>query len=334
MECRRRLSMGDTLVESFMLVSGQHTNALGVLHGGNLLRWLVDLSSTVASRVAMGYSLLAGIDFVYIASPAREGETLALRSWATLTGRSSVEVVAEAVSLGLPVGYEEPRRVALSHMTFVAVDGSLRPRPHFACVEPRSGEEEAMAKASGRLREERLSRIASRREEPFDTSPPPPARGGESASTSRIVNPSDTIAYNVMHAGSMLFLVDELGAIVASRQAKAPVVTGFLGPMDFYRPVLVGYSVTAWGAVVYTGRSSIEVELKVVAGPLGSGWAETVARGYATYIRLGADGRPSPLPPDAVVEPVEGTRERAEERKRIISMIEGGELPFKPPARA
>jgi acyl-CoA hydrolase len=331
--CARTFSLRDTLLESYHIVASSLVNALGVMHGGNTLRLIVDQASAVASRISQGYALLAGIDFVYLASPAREGETLALRSWATYSGRSSVEIVARIDSLGLAGASEYERLVALAHMTFVAVDGSLRPRPHGACIKPRGPDEEAQHEASARLRGERESRLARRREEPFDVSPPAPAKGGATGSTVKIVNPADSIAYNVMHAGSMLFLIDELAAVIAARQAGGVVVTGFVGPADFYRPIPVGYVLEAHGASTYAGRSTVEVDVKVLGGPMAGEWRETVARAYLALVHLGPDGRPAPIPEARRLSPAEGAEERAEWRRRVIGEVESGALAFQPPKR-
>ena len=329
--CSREVSPLDSLVESYVIVGSHTTNALGVMHGGNLLKLMVDHASASASRVVWGYALLAGIDFVYFASPAREGEAIRVSSWALGAGRSSVDVAVRVDSLGVPGIELEPRLVALGHMTFVAVDGSLRPRPHHACITPKTPRDEGQARASMMLREARKGRLERRREEPFNITPINPPPGGATSTTSKIVNPGDTIAYNVVHAGSMLFLLDELGAVTASKQARGPVVTGFLGPLDFYRPVPIGYVITAHAAAVYTGRSTVEVGVKAFAGPLGEPWKEAVAKGYITYVKLDPAGKPSIIPEEARLEPGEDARARDAERRRIITMIEKGELDFTPP---
>lgn len=332
--CSRAIRPLESLVESYVIVGSHATNALGVMHGGNLLRLMVDHASASASRVVWSYALLAGIDFVYFASPAREGEAIRVASWALSAGRSSVDVAVRVESLGVPGMDVGSRLVALGHMTFVAVDGSLRPRPHHTCITPKTSLEESQAEKSKALREARRKRLEKRKEEPFDTSPPEPPQGGARAITSKIVNPSDTIAYNVVHAGSMLYLLDELGAVTASKQARGPVVTGFLGPLDFYRPVPVGYVISAHAAALHTGRSTVEVGVKALAGPLGEPWREAVAKGYITYVKLDPAGKPSTIPSDARLEPSREAKARDLERRRIIAMIEGGELDFTPPSQA
>ena len=331
-KCASKLRMSETVVESYVAATGIYTNALGVLHGGHMLRWIVDYGLVAASRVVKGYALLAGIDFVDLSSPVREGETLMFKAWVSYAGRSSVEVMVRAESLGIPGLSSPPRRAAVAHMTMVSVDDSLRPRPHGACIEAASREEESLMEVSLKLRRERSRRIEARRSEPFNTEPPRPVEDGFTYKSSRIVNPVDSVAYNVMHAGSMLYFIDELSAVLAAKYASNIVVTGFLGPADFYRPVPVGYVLDATAAVSYAGRSSVEVEVKVLARPMPADWSETAAKAYLTLVSLAPDGSPTPLPRGRAMKQTPDSSARAEWRRGILRLIEEGALDLKPPS--
>jgi acyl-CoA hydrolase len=69
--------------------------------------------------------------------------------------------------------------------------------------------------------------------------------------------------------------------------------------MDFLIPVRVGDLVHAEGQVNWTGRSSMEVGVRVLAEP----WDEagvvpvSVATSYLVFVAVDEDGRPRPVPP-------------------------------------
>ncbi|MCE4604092.1 MAG: acyl-CoA thioesterase [Aeropyrum sp.] len=335
-DCRRRFNISETVIETFHVVMQSHANPLGILHGGNLIRWLVDAASLTASRVVRGYAVLAGIDFVYLGDPVRVGETLATYSWAGYTGRSSVEVGVSAYAISRDGESFEVRKVSAAHMTLVYVGGgptSITPRPHMSCVKPSDSEEEVLYESSIRLREMRRGRLSKRKQYSNIKDPPTPLVEGYVIESHRIVNPVDSLAYNVMHAGSLLYLVDEVGGILASKYSKGVVVTGYLGPADFYRPIYTGSILRLVGAISYVGSSTIEVEIRSLTSLFGEGIEGISSRSYVTYINLGWEGKPTPVRRSDSVDRVvmEESIERARERSEIIRSLEGGSLKIDPP---
>jgi acyl-CoA hydrolase len=94
-------------------------------------------------------------------------------------------------------------------------------------------------------------------------------------------------------------LVDDVAGVVASRHSGGPAVTASMDEMDFLIPVRVGDLLHAEGQVNWTGRSSMEVGVRVLAEP----WNEagvvpvSVATSYLVFVAVDADGRPRPVPP-------------------------------------
>lgn len=328
----RRVRVIDTMVETVHNVNGSHVNSLGILHGGFMLRWLIDSASIAASRLAGGYSVLASLDYVFLVRPVRNGEVVRIYTWVSYVGRSSMEVASTAYA-GAPG--KEPELAAVSHMCMVAVDENIKPRPVGAVVVGESEWEKRVTSYSLSVRRDREGHIADRRERVRDLKPPRPVINGLSVRSYKIVNPHDSLAYGIMHAGSLLFSVDELAVVAASRLANSVVVTGSVDHAYFYSPIRVGEIVEMAAAVTYIGRSSMEVTVKAVARNM-EGWAgRHVATARLTMVPLGPDGEPRRLDidPSKVGEPGTDALHRVAWRKELLSAIKKGALPLaaKPP---
>lgn len=127
-----------------------------------------------------------------------------------------------------------------------------------------------------------------------------PGRPTSAAQTtlSRIMTALDTNLLGTVHGGVIMKLVDDVAGAVAQRHSGGPAVTASMDEMAFLEPVHVGDLVHAQGRVNWTGRTSLEVGVRVVAEP----WnevrvAKRVATAYLVFVGLDADGRPREVPP-------------------------------------
>ena len=93
-------------------------------------------------------------------------------------------------------------------------------------------------------------------------------------------------------------LVDDVAGIVASRHSGGPAVTASMDEMDFVSPVRVGDLVQAEGQVNWTGTSSMEVGVRVLAEPWNEAGVEPVrvATAYLVFVAVDGDGCPRPVP--------------------------------------
>lgn len=301
------VSIRDTLIETAYLVSSEHVNLIGTLHGGHLMDWMVATASTAVARLAAGSFTLASVDRLFFLNPIRAGELVALRAWVEHVGRSSMEVGLEAFAENLLTG--ERRRTTLAHMAFVALNRANRPREVPTKIRPAEGEEEIYREAI-RRREERLRRLGEGtcQDEEAET----PWRLG----ASRIVMPEEAIYGNIMYAGRLLKLLDDLGAALAIRYAKGAVATASLDEVHFYRPILIGDILEAVAVLNYVGRSSMEVGVTVHALDPVLGERRHVTTSYLTYVHVRAPGQPAPLPPYTPKTQDELRRWREAERRR------------------
>ena len=125
--------------------------------------------------------------------------------------------------------------------------------------------------------------------------PPAPGRVTET-SLVEMVFPSQTNHYGTLFGGQAMALMDKAAFVVASRYARRTVVTAKSEACDFHVPVAQGELVELLARVVGTGRSSIRVEVDLIAEDLLSGRRRLATRGRFVLVALDADGRPTTVP--------------------------------------
>lgn len=130
---------------------------------------------------------------------------------------------------------------------------------------------------------------------------------------SALMGPQDTNGLGNVHGGVIMKMVDEVGALAAMRHARAPVVTVAIDSMTFDEPIRVGNVVQCTAELTYVGRTSMEVRVEVVAENPIAGTSSMTNSAYLVYVALGADGRPTPVPPLEYLSDEE--RERANQAK-------------------
>ena len=292
-ECSKTLRIRDTILESVNQVNPGHTNPLGILHGGVALKWMILAATMTAMRVARVYTVLARLDNVFFLKPVRLGDLAVLTSWVDYIGNSSLEltVVLESERSG-----GGRHLTTVSHLTMVAVDEFLRPRSVGACISPYGREEEELYSEAEKRRRARPSRD-ERLKKAGDTSLPTPLSPEYSLATHRIVNPEDSLAYNVMDASKLMHLMDELAAITAMRYARGVAVTASIDATDFYTPIRVGEVLQIASALTYVSRSSVEVTVKVLKENPITGEKAHATTSYFTLVHVDERGRSVPVRP-------------------------------------
>jgi len=130
----------------------------------------------------------------------------------------------------------------------------------------------------------------------------------------QLVQLSDTNPMGYIHGGVVMRMVDEAGAIAATKHAGRPAVTVAIDSMSFYSPVQVGNLITFKASLNYVGRTSMEVGIRVEAEDLLTGEIIHTSTAYCVYVALGIDGKPAPVPP--LVPETDDEKRRWEAGKR------------------
>ncbi|MCQ4344048.1 MAG: acyl-CoA thioesterase, partial [Sulfolobales archaeon] len=74
------------------------------------------------------------------------------------------------------------------------------------------------------------------------------------------------------------------------------VVTVGVNGFSFYSPVKVGDLATIYAGLVYVGRKSSDILLKVIKEDVRAGVKEHVATAVFSYVKVDESGRPSEMP--------------------------------------
>jgi acyl-CoA hydrolase len=123
-----------------------------------------------------------------------------------------------------------------------------------------------------------------------------------------------------VHGGTVMKLVDTAGGLAAMKHCGGPVVTAALDEMTFLEPVFVGELVTVKAMVNDTGRTSLEVGVRVEAENLRTGRTVHTSSAYLVYVALDRDGRPRPVPPVVAEDDEQRRRQREAKFRREASL--------------
>ena len=111
--------------------------------------------------------------------------------------------------------------------------------------------------------------------------------------------PADVNQHGDIFGGWIMSQVDIAGGILAARRARGRVATVAVNQFTFKQPVSVGDLVTFYGDIVRVGRTSIAIDVEVYAQRNPDDLVTVkVTEASLTYVAVGADGRPRPMPPE------------------------------------
>jgi uncharacterized protein (TIGR00369 family) len=150
--------------------------------------------------------------------------------------------------------------------------------------------------------------------------------GDSKVTISQVMLPTDANVHGNVHGGVIMKLVDDAGAIVATRHSRSVVVTVAVDSMTFLSPIYVGNLVTLTAALTYVGRTSMEVEVLVEAEDPLTGNRTHTNTAYIVYVALDADGHPHEVPPliaESEDERQRISRGRERQRARLSRQQEG-----------
>lgn len=134
---------------------------------------------------------------------------------------------------------------------------------------------------------------------------------------SEIALPGDVNSLGHILGGKVMHLVDLAGALAALRHSRRSVVTASIDSMNFLHPVQVGNLIVLRSSVNRAFSTSMEVGVRVEVENLRTGERRHTSSAYLTFVALGDDDRPTPVPP--VIPETEDEMRRfrqAEERRR------------------
>jgi uncharacterized protein (TIGR00369 family) len=130
-------------------------------------------------------------------------------------------------------------------------------------------------------------------------------------SLAQLMQPEHANNLGHVHGGWIMKLVDEAGALACMRHSQRRVVTVAVDQMVFRQPIRIGDLVTLTAEVSYTGRTSLEAEVQVVAENPITGERTHTNTAYLVYVALDDDENPVKVPP--LIPETDEQRQRMED---------------------
>ena len=138
---------------------------------------------------------------------------------------------------------------------------------------------------------------------------------------SEIIFPNDANAIGNLFGGRLMQFIDLVGAMAASRHARAFTVTASMDHLDFVAPVKVGDLLILKSSVNRAYRTSMEVGVKAMVEDIREGRLRHVSSAYLTFVAVDATGKRIEVP--QVTPETEHQRRRFEDAGRRREMRSG-----------
>lgn len=120
----------------------------------------------------------------------------------------------------------------------------------------------------------------------------------EAPSLRTVAMPADTNPSGDIFGGWLLSQMDIAGGNAAGLRAKGRVTAVGIEAMTFHKPVLVGDEVSCYTVIEQVGRTSIRIKIDTWVRRGFRSDLIKVTEGVFTYVAIGDDLRPRPVPPE------------------------------------
>lgn len=114
--------------------------------------------------------------------------------------------------------------------------------------------------------------------------------------STHFVMPPDANSYGNCFGGTIMGWMDMAAGIAAWKHSNKPSVTVAIDSIHFAEAIHIGDIVTVCAQVVYSGKTSMEVDVKVDSQDTKTGAKKHCLDGHFTFVALGDDGKPSEVP--------------------------------------
>lgn len=113
----------------------------------------------------------------------------------------------------------------------------------------------------------------------------------------RLVLPPDTNHLQTIFGGKVLAYIDEMAALAAMKHAGGVVVTASIDSVHFRSSAKVGDLLTLEAIVTYTGKTSMEIYVKVETENVETNVRTLTTEAFLTMVAVDADGAPRAVVP-------------------------------------
>nr|VFJ93125.1 MAG: Acyl-CoA hydrolase [Candidatus Kentron sp. LFY]VFK18634.1 MAG: Acyl-CoA hydrolase [Candidatus Kentron sp. LFY] len=135
-----------------------------------------------------------------------------------------------------------------------------------------------------------------------------------------LVSPQQANFSGVMHGGELMKLLDQVAYTCAARYCGHYAVTLSVDSILFKQSVKIGELLTFLASVNYTGKTSMEIGIKVIAEDISGKFVRHTNTCYFTMVAM-EDGKPVPVPPLQLVTELQKRRNEAAKRRRKMRFL-------------
>lgn len=112
----------------------------------------------------------------------------------------------------------------------------------------------------------------------------------------RLILPPDANQYGSIFGGKILAYIDEIAAIACMKHTGREVVTASFDSVDFVSPAYVGDMLELEAIITSTGRTSMEVYVRVLSRNVKTGEEKLTTESFVTMVAIDEEGKPTPVP--------------------------------------
>lgn len=113
---------------------------------------------------------------------------------------------------------------------------------------------------------------------------------------SQVMMPVHANHYGNVHGGTILKLADEAAFVAATKHARKNVVVVSMDHIEFRHPVNIGDLLTLTASIFHTGKTSMDVEVKIQAEKIKEAKKVNIGVAYLTMVALDQKGKPTKVP--------------------------------------
>jgi acyl-CoA hydrolase len=141
-----------------------------------------------------------------------------------------------------------------------------------------------------------------------------------------LVLPQHTNAIGSIFGGVVMSWIDIAAAISSGKYAKSSTVTASIDALHFIAPINLGHVVELRASVNFTGRTSMEIGVRVDSEHPLTGERFHNVSAYLTFVAIGSDGKPRPVPPLLLETDVQKRRYSAATKRRAARIALAKEI--------
>jgi len=140
----------------------------------------------------------------------------------------------------------------------------------------------------------------------------------------QVVLPNDANPLGFILGGTVMHLIDIVGAIACHRHTRSLLVTAAVDGLQFLHPIKVGDLIILHARVTAVWTTSLEVEVVVFSEETLTGVRRMTSRAYLTFVAVDRGGQRVPIP-GLILTTDEERRRAAEAGARRVERLKARE---------